>query len=68
MDQETERPNPKARIDVTDQKALFNADISKIANGEIEVFDERPPLNAVARRFDSRTRTGRDVTAKGGSA
>jgi hypothetical protein len=60
MDQETERQIPKTRIDITDQTALFNADIGKIATGEIEVFDERPPLNAIARRFNSRARAGQD--------
>ena len=61
MDLQTEEQSGKLRINVTDQKALFNADIYKIASGEIEVFDNRPPLNAVARRFDSRARVGRDT-------
>jgi hypothetical protein len=60
MDQETERPIPKTRINVTNQDALFKADVSKIASGEIEVFDDRPPLNAVARRFNSRADVKRD--------
>ena len=36
---------PEKRIAMTDQQALFNADINKIARGEIEVYDprERPP-------------------------
>jgi hypothetical protein len=37
-------PNPaKPRISVTDQKALFGADIGMVARGEIEIVDDREP-------------------------
>jgi hypothetical protein len=39
-------PSPaKPRIRVTDQQALFGADIGRVARGEIEIVDDRERLH-----------------------